>query len=167
MSRYLEIAQDAHLLRLVPPFADGRRAEVTSAPKVFFIDPGLRNALFAGFAPLDGRADRGALWENGVYSELAKQVELLDEIRHWRTTNGAEVDFVVRRRNRLIAIEVKAAALRRPKLSRAARSFVSAYRPRCLAVVNASLATEIDVDGVLVRFVRPWELDQVLEELNG
>ncbi len=165
--RYLQIAEQAHLLRLVPPFTGGKRSEVTGAPKAFFLDNGLRNAVFAGFAPLDERPDRGALWENGVFAELAKRVELLDEIRHWRTTNQAEVDLVIRRRARLVAVEVKAGELARPRISRAARSFAAAYRPACLAVVNASLRLDTEVEGVPVRFLRPWELELILAALEG
>ena len=165
--RYLGIAEEAHVLRLVPPFVGGKRAEVTAAPKVFFIDNGLRNAVFGGFDRSTGRGDRGALWENAVFSELLKRLDLLDEIHFWRSKNGAEVDFVVRRRDRILAIEVKASPLGRPSVSRAAHSFVEAYRPACLGVVNATLSLDTAVEGVPVRFRQPWELGQLLAVLEG
>lgn len=167
VGRYLEIAEDAHVLRQVMPFAEGKRAEVTGTPKVFYLDNGLRNAVFGGFRPSRERADRGALWENAVFNELAKRLELLDEIRFWRSKGGAEMDFVVRRRERMVAIEVKASELIRPIVSRSSHSFLAAYRPACLGVVNASLRLDLVEDGIPVRFVRPWELDLVLGELEG
>jgi predicted AAA+ superfamily ATPase len=163
VGRYLEIAEEAHVLRLVPPFAEGKRSEITGTPKVFFLDNGLRNAVFGGFKPSNERADRGALWENAVFNELAKRLDLLDEIRFWRSKSGAEVDFVVRRGERLVAIEVKAGDLPRPIVSRGTHSFLAAYRPACLGIVNGSLRLDTVVEGVPVRFVRPWELDLVLE----
>lgn len=166
VGRYLEIAEEAHILRLVPPFAGGKRAEVTGTPKVFFLDNGLRNAVFGGFKASHERGDRGALWENAVFNELAKRLDLLDEIRFWRTKSGAEVDFVVRRGEKMVAIEAKAAELLRPTISRGTHSFLEAYRPACLGVVNASLRLDTVEDGVPVRFVRPWELDLVLGELD-
>jgi predicted AAA+ superfamily ATPase len=167
VGRYLEIAEEAHVLRLVPPFAGGKRAEITGTSKVFFLDNGLRNAVFGGFRPSRERADCGALWENAVFNELAKRLELLDEIRFWRSRSGAEVDFVVRRGERMVAIEVKAAELIRPTVSRGTHSFLEAYRPACLGVVNASLRLDTVEDGVNVRFVRPWELDLVLGDLEA
>ena len=164
--RYLEIAEQAHLLRLVPPFAGGKRAEVTGTPKVYFLDNGLRNAVFGGFGPLQNRADRGVLWENALYGELIKRLPLLDEVRFWRSKNGAEVDFVIRRQNRLVALEVKAGALQRPTFSRASRSFLSAYRPVCFGVINASLRQDLSQEGLPVLFRRPWELDEILEFLE-
>jgi len=166
VSRYLAILQDAHVLRLVPPFAGGRRGEVIGTPKVFFIDNGLRNAGFGGFAASSGRADRGALWQNAVFGELSKRPEPPAEIFYWRSKNGAEVDFVVRRQGRLTAIVVHAGELRRPLLPRAARSFLAAYRPACLGIVNGSLKLDLEVDGINVRFRRPWELEEVLAELE-
>jgi len=134
------------------------RAEVTGTPKVYLLDNGLRNALVGGFLPEGRRTDRGPLWENGVFTELLKNLDLLDEVRYWRSKNGAEVDFVVRRGGRLLAVEVKAGSMSRPRLSRAARSFIEAYRPELLAVVNGSLQLDTEVDGVPVAYVRPWEL---------
>ncbi len=165
VSRYLEIAEEAHVLRLVPPFSGGRRAEVTGMPKVYFLDNGLRNAVFGGFMPSSGRADRGALWENAVFGELLKRLPLLAEIFYWRSKSGAEVDFIIRRQDRLMAIEVKAGELHRPRLSRSARSFLAAYRPASMAVLNSSLKLDIEVDGTDVHFRRPWELDELLTEL--
>lgn len=166
VGRYLEIAEEAHVLRLVPPFAEGKRAEITGTPKIFFLDNGLRNAVFGGFNASRERPDCGALWENAVFNELAKRLELLDEIRFWRSKSGAEIDFVVRRGEKMVAIEVKAAGLVRPAVSRGAHSFLEAYKPACLGVVNASLRLDTVEEGVTVRFVRPWEIDLVLGELE-
>ncbi len=166
VARYIEIASQAHVLELVPPFRGGRRAEVTQMPKVFFIDNGLRNALFGGFEKEAGRADRGALWENAVFGELLKRTDLLDQVFYWRTRNGAEVDFVVKRRGRLGAIEVKAGPLGRPSITRASRSFLKAYQPRLLCVINATLEDRTEIEGVPVLFCRPWEMAAFLDALD-
>ncbi len=165
VSRYLAIAGEAHLLHLLPPFAGGKRAEVTGSPKVYFLDNGLRNAIFGGFGATSSRADKGALWENAVFSELRKRLHLLDEVFYWRSKGQAEVDFVVRRQQRLLAIEVKAGPLQRPTVSRGARSFMEAYRPAVFGVLNAALRLDTEVDGVTVRFRRPWEIDELIAEL--
>jgi len=163
VARYLEIAADAHILRLVPPFRGGKRAEITGTPKVYLIDNGLRNTLFAGFGRVDQRADAGALWENAVFSELLKRTRLLDEIYFWRTKNGAEVDFVVRRDQKLLALQVKSGMPARPQLGRAARSFIRAYRPECFGVINGSINHDDTLDGVPIRYRRPWEIGELLK----
>ncbi len=164
-ARYLEIASDAHVLQLVPPYAGGKRAEITGASKVFFFDNGLRNSLFGGFGPLNNRADLGALWENAVFGEIEKQTRLLDRVSFWRSKNGAEVDFVVERDGELIGIEVKASSFNRPVLSRSAQSFLAAYHPKHFWVVNASLRAEVTIEGLSVIFCRPQELGGLLSSV--
>lgn len=161
-ARYIDIAEQAHVLHMLAPFAGGRRAEITSTPKAFFLDTGLRNALFAGFVPLANRPDRGALWECALFSEVLKHLGLLDEILFWRSKSGAEVDFVVRRDRRLLCLEAKAGAMRVPGIGRAARSFVDAYEPLCLGVINRSLRHDTRTGDTPVMFRRPWEIPELL-----
>ena len=158
---YLEILEESHVIRRLRPFLGGRRAEITSAPKLFFVDTGLRNHLFGGFGALQGRGDRGAVLENHVCAELCKWCEPLDDLRYWRSRNGAEVDFVLRRGETLMAIEVKACALSRPTVPRALRSFVEAYQPAAAVVVNQGLVE----DGMLGEGTRL--LFRGVEELTG
>jgi len=91
---------------------------------------------------------------------LTKLAGPLDELRFWRTKNGAEVNFVLCRGDRLIAVEVKASAMKRPTIPRACRIFAQAYRPDLLLMVNLWLdaGLEIEIEGVPVRFCRPERL---------
>jgi predicted AAA+ superfamily ATPase len=152
---YINLMAESHLVKLVPPFVGGKRAEVTSAPKIFFFDNGLRNLLFGGFTPENQRADFGALTENLVFAELCKYTNpLLDSILYWRSSSGAEVDFIIRTTGQLIAVEVKAGSLKRPKISRSLRSFITAYRPDKVFVFNESLVASSKIEGVDVIFDR-------------
>ncbi len=161
VARYIDLMVETHVLYRALPFAGGRRAELTHRPKVYFADTGLRNALLRRLEPLSQRVDpvdRGAVFESWVGGELRKLLSPLqpgDELRYWRTRSGAEVDFVVPRPDGLLAYEVKATRLRRPKLTRSARSFVDAYGPRQLFVVNLSLEHRERVGGTEVCWVTP------------
>ncbi len=158
VAEYCRLLEETHLIRLVRPFVGGKRAEITSARKVFFVDNGVRNQLFGGFQPAAERPDRGALLENLAFTELAKTVNpLLDGLSAWRSKSGAEVDFVVEHQGRLLACEVKAGDSR-ASLSRSARSFIDAYQPEQLLVVNRRVYPEIAVGSTRVRFLRVEEL---------
>ncbi len=160
---YCRLLEETHVLRLVRPFVGGKRAEITSAPKVFFLDNGIRNQLFGGFQPVTDRADRGALVENLVFSELSKHLNpLLDSIRFWRSKSGAEVDFVVERQGRLAGFEVKAGDAR-GRLSRSARSFLDAYALPVFFVVNRRRYDDLQLGSTTVRFVRLVDLPDVLQ----
>ncbi len=74
---YINLMAESHLVKPVPPFVGGKRAKVTSTPKIFFIDNGLRNLLFGGFASANQPADYGALTENLIFTGLCKHTNPL------------------------------------------------------------------------------------------
>jgi predicted AAA+ superfamily ATPase len=163
VAEYCRLLEETHLLRLVRPYVGGKRAEITSARKVYLLDNGIRNQLFGGFQAAADRPDRGALLENLVFAELAKTVHpLLDGLSTWRSKSGAEVDFVVEHQGRLLACEVKAGDSR-GLLSRSARSFLEAYQPEQLLVVNRRAFPEVVVGATRVRFLRAEDLAGAVE----
>jgi predicted AAA+ superfamily ATPase len=163
VAEYCRLLEETHLIRLVRPFVGGKRAEITSARKVFLLDNGIRNQLFGGFQPAAERSDRGALLESLVFTELAKTVHpLLDGLSTWRSKSNAEVDFVVEHQGRLLACEVKAGDSR-GILSRSARSFLEAYEPEQLLIVNRRNFPDVRVGSTQVRFLRTEELSRAVE----
>lgn len=163
VAEYCRLLEETHLIRLVRPFVGGKRAEITGARKVFLLDNGIRNQLFGGFQPAAERSDRGALLENLVFTELAKTVHpLLDGLSTWRSKSGAEMDFVVEHQGRLLACEVKAGDSR-GTLSRSARSFVEAYQPEELLLVNRRAFPETMLGSIRVRFLSAEELAGAVE----
>jgi len=156
---YVEILEESHIVKLVRPFAGGRRRELTTSPKIYFVDNGIRNQLLNAFSediPL--RTDKGALMENWVFSELYKRLPLTAAIHFWRSKAGGEVDFVVEQAGRVAALEVKAAALERPQISRSMRSFVDAYHPERFVVMNRSLETQLALNNLSIDFYTPDSL---------
>jgi len=98
----LEAAFAAHVIR---PFAEGGRAEIVSAPRVYGFDTGFV-CHYRGITALRPE-DMGLLWEHLVLNELHAHVGRLP-IRYWRTKRGSEVDFVLVRHGRPpVAIESK------------------------------------------------------------
>ncbi len=159
---YLAILEEAHVVQTARPFAGGKRSELTSRPKVYLVDCGLRNQLAGGLTAWEERGDQGPLLENWVFSELVKGLPLDHSVHFWRSTSGAEVDFVVVGPDRIRAVEVKAGALGRPKVPRAVRSFVRAYGPERLVIVNTGLEAEGEIEGTPVTWCRPEGLGAAL-----
>ncbi len=136
VASYLEILQASHVVAMVPPYAGGKRSELTKTPKVFFVDSGIRNHLLHSFRRPADRVDSGPTTENWVFGELLKSLPLSVNIHFWRSTSRAEVDFVIDTGRRIIGIEVKAGASARPKIPRSARSFIDAYQPKHFFIVT-------------------------------
>lgn len=168
VSSYLEILEESHILHRTRPFAAGKRRELTSSPKIHFIDNGVRNQLIRNFSPdLQRRVDRGKLFENWVFSEIKKVLPLQAGLHFWRSKAGAEVDFVIEQAGKLLAVEAKFSSHIRPKLSRSARSFIQAYQPEALIVVNPSLQADILIERTPVRFLPPVSFARWLKNLFG
>ena len=158
VSEYAHLLQETHIVRLLRPFVGGKRAEITSAPKVFFIDNGIRNLLFGGFGPVQNRPDRGALWENLAFTEIYKEINpVLDSIHYWRSKAGAEVDFVIQHQGRIAACEIKAGDSR-GKIPRASKSFIEAYQPELFLAVSGNAHPSMEIGNTTVHFIRLSEL---------
>jgi hypothetical protein len=165
VASYLEILESSHILHVLRPFAGGRRSELTRARKLFFVDNGLRHHLVGDYRPLEDRPDAGTALENWVFSELWKALPTGSELRFWRSTSKAEVDFVIASGAALIGIEVKAARLGRARVSRSARSFIEAYEPRALIVVNQGVSTNEQLGPTEIRWAAPREVTASLADL--
>ncbi|MEA2028348.1 MAG: ATP-binding protein, partial [Campylobacterota bacterium] len=89
LKEYLSVFEKAFLIQTITPFFTNKQLEIVKNPEVFFLDMGLRNAIIKNFSTLDNRVDKGAMLENFVFRELVEQ-----ELKYYRTKNGAEVDFI-------------------------------------------------------------------------
>jgi len=168
VSSYLEILESSHITLALPPFAGGRRAEVTSRPKIYLVDNGIRNQLVHDFRPLEQRVDAGAMLENWVFTELWKILPQGATLHFWRSSSGAEVDFVLVRGEQILGIEVKASHLQRPRLPRAARSFIEAYTPNAFLLLNTGLRHREQLGSTTVHWILPGDLtEQVLDVFQG
>ena len=84
-------------------------------------------------------------------------------LHYWRTTDGAEVDFVIDRTQEVIPIEVKYTDLKTTTLSRSFRNFVEKYKPRKAFVVNLSYCGELMLGETVVHFVPYYTLEKSLQ----
>lgn len=97
IQRYLALLEKTLIVFRLGPFSRKLRNEIKKSVKIYFYDNGIRNATIANFAPLDLRADVGALWENYLISERMKSNHYRGRWRNryfWRTTNQQEIDYL-------------------------------------------------------------------------
>lgn len=108
--RYISIFEQSYLIFRLYPYTSNRRDEIGKAPKIYFYDLGLRNAIIDDFSTPRLRRDYGALFESFIISEVVKHNQYTGhtfKIAYWRTTQGAEVDLVLHDRQTLIGCEIK------------------------------------------------------------
>ena len=109
-ARYLDLLEKMFIVRRVRGYIRNLRNEISKKAKYYFLDNGIRNAIISQFNPLSLRDDIGALWENFIFMELAKQSNLkgkFDNYYFWRTHVGQEIDIIKENNGILSAIECK------------------------------------------------------------
>jgi predicted AAA+ superfamily ATPase len=122
--RYLNLLEASYQLIRLPTYAVNRTKRLTKSPKLYWSDTALALHLAGDPEPC------GAHLENLVVNDLLAwrdaQVRA-PEILYWRTSKGAEVDFVVEQGQKLLAIEVKASRKVTHKDARHLRTFLDEY----------------------------------------
>ena len=111
---YLEILEDTLLAWRLPAFEAKLRVRERKHPKLYWIDPGLVRAVKRQLGPV-GIEERGSLLEGWIHTLLrvyGQHRNLWEDLYFWGPTQArrTEVDFLLRRGNEMLAIEVKASA---------------------------------------------------------
>jgi hypothetical protein len=105
---YLDLLTDAYMLRRLQPWHANLRKRQVKAPKVYVRDTGLLHELLgiSTAAELYTHPKLGASWEGfAIEQVLAGQPH--DDAFFWATHQGAEIDLVLRRGERLLGVECK------------------------------------------------------------
>jgi uncharacterized protein len=77
------------------------------------------------------------LFQNFVFHRLKEWVRDTSwQVHYWRTTNKAEVDFVVDQGVELIPVEVKYQNLLKPNPGRSLLSFLAQYQPKKAYIIH-------------------------------
>ncbi|MCX4291428.1 MAG: ATP-binding protein [Odoribacter sp.] len=160
--KYLWYAENTFILKAVRPYSGNRMKEIVKAPVYYFTDLGFRNYMLGSFQYNSGMRD-GFVFQNFIFRILNKALRnSAATLHYWRTTDGAEVDFVIDRTQEVIPVEVKYADLKTSTLSRSFRNFVEKYKPRKAFVVNLSYNGELKLGDTFVHFVPYYLLEEML-----
>lgn len=153
LAHYLDLLSAVGMLTGLRKFAGEAVRQRGSSPKFQVFNTALITA-HAGLSPEEARADHefwGRLTESAVGAHLANAAACGEcELFYWRD-RSREVDFVVRRGDRLIAIEVKSA--RAPAILPGLVAFAQQFAPQRTLLVGAD---GIAVSEFLSRPVEHW-----------
>lgn len=137
---YLEILQQAFLIRLLPQFSGGVIRQKASSPKIVPLCPALVHAFVS-----PERMDRDQSWKGRII-ELVVGAKL--SLRHkslyyWRKRN-LEVDYVIAENGEITAVEVKSG---RERKRTGVNAFLKEYPQAKVKVVDASNLKEFLAEG--------------------
>lgn len=108
---YLEVLEETLLCFRVPGFEAKQRVRERKHPKWYWCDPGIVRAMRRSRG-VPGSEERGALFE-GLVAQILRAYRdyagLCDDITYWSAERrSTEVDFVLSRGDRYVAVEAKA-----------------------------------------------------------
>lgn len=135
VEKYLGLLEQTFIVFRLPAFSSNPRKEISKSQKFYFWDTGIRNALLNEFSTHGMRSDIGALWENWVVAEFARQNLLKGGTKNlyfWRSHAGSEVDLIIRQDDRMQAFEIKWSLQKKTQ-----RAFSDRYRVP-VSIINRS-----------------------------
>jgi hypothetical protein len=153
LAHYLDLLAGAGMVCGLPKYASDAARTRGSSPKLQVLNTALMTVT-TGVSPAEAKSDRefrGRLVESAVGAHLANAAAAGEcELFYWRD-RGQEVDFIVRCRNRLVAIEVKSG--RAPQAHSGTAAFAAAFKVRRTLLVGGD---GVPVEDFLGRSVSEW-----------
>jgi predicted AAA+ superfamily ATPase len=105
---YLDLLTDAFMIRQLQPWHANLKKRQIKAPKIYIRDSGLLHALLGIDKPksLLSHPKMGASWEGFAIEQILSN-EMHDEAYFWATHQGAEIDLILSRSDKLYGVEFK------------------------------------------------------------
>ncbi len=108
---YIDIMEQTFIFRILPPYIVNLKKRLVKSPKIFIRDTGLLHALLGIESQDDlmGHPVYGSSWEGFVIENV---LSLLPKWRpaFYRTSSGSEIDLILEKGRRRIAVECKASS---------------------------------------------------------
>jgi hypothetical protein len=153
LAHYLDLLAGAGMVCGLPKYAGDAARTRGSSPKLQVLNTALMTVT-TGVSLEEAKSDRefhGRLVESAVGAHLANAAAAGEcELFYWRD-RGQEVDFIVRSRNRLVAIEVKSG--RAPQAHAGTAAFSEAFKVRRTLLVGGD---GVAVEDFLGRSLSEW-----------
>lgn len=153
LAHYLDLLAGAGMVCGLSKYAGDAARTRSSSPKLQVLNTALMTVT-SGVSPEEVGSDRefrGRLVESAVGAHLANAAATGEcEVYYWRE-RGREVDFIVRSRNRLVAIEVKSG--RAPLAHAGTAAFAAAFKVRRTLLVGGD---GVGLEDFLSRSVSQW-----------
>ena len=128
VKRYVDVLEQTYLIRSLPPFFANTKKRIVKSPKIYVRDTGLLHQLLQirTFNDLLGHPVFGASWEGLVVENVCSSVRNA-EFSFFRSATGEEMDLIVQKNGRVVAIECKASTA--PQIAQGFWNAVDIIRP--------------------------------------
>lgn len=110
---WLSVLESSHIIALLEPYHRSIGKRLVKSPKLYFLDTGLAAHLMglSSWQDIEKSHLAGAIWETYAFNQTHRA--FLEHgianppLYYWRTKDGQEVDFLIDKGGRFIALEAK------------------------------------------------------------
>ena len=121
LKNYLEILEESFVLRTLHPYSGNLKKRLIKSPKLYIRDSGILHSILKinDFNDLLGNLIIGRSWEGFALENIISTLDTLGQdclYSFYRTSNGAEIDLILEKGNKKIAIEFKSSMAPKPSV---------------------------------------------------
>ncbi|PIW11805.1 MAG: hypothetical protein COW35_04985 [Candidatus Infernicultor aquiphilus] len=135
LKNFLNILEKTYIIELLQPYFTNQRKAVRKNRKIYFLDTGFRNACIGLITSPSNPNEIGHLVENITFNVLKKVNSYLfaESIQFffYRTYDGGEIDFLVKKGDEIFPIEVKYQNFIKEKIPTVMKNFMKAKGKGC------------------------------------
>jgi predicted AAA+ superfamily ATPase len=147
---YISFFEKAYLFYVLPFFEYSLKKQLRREKKIYISDVGLRTATAFQFSQ-----DTGRYVENLVFNALRSKNK---DIYYWKSKTGAEIDFLVRHKGTMTAVNVCYADVMPERKFVGFKHLVDENISTVKnIIVSRNLSDCLELDGVVVEVVPIWE----------
>ncbi len=149
IKNYIDILENTYMLRIIQPYHFNIKKRLIKSPKIYFRDTGVLHALLniETFNELYAHPIYGSSWEVTVIENIIAKYKGWDYF-FYRTAKGIEIDLVLTKNNKRIAIEIKTSST--PKLTKGFWQAIEDLKPtETYVIANVKMSYPLE-KGVLV-----------------
>ena len=131
---YIDLLEQTFMVRTLPPYSGNVKKRLVKSPKVYIRDTGILHALLniETMEDLFGHPIYGASFEGYVVENIITRLPRW-QTSFYRTSNGAEIDLVLSKGMRKIAVEIKSSTS--PRVAQGFWNCVDTIAPEQTAVI--------------------------------
>ncbi len=138
---WLSLLSGSFMVRLLPPFSSNLGKRLIKAPKVYLRDSGLLHTLL-GLETMEdifGHPAYGASWEGHALETILSRLRPSVHASFYRDSNGCEIDLVLERGTKRLALELKAG--KTPEITKPFLNAIAALNIPKTFVISRALET--------------------------
>ena len=112
VDNYLSLLEKVYQIHLLKPYFENIGKSFVKSPKVYLTDSGICSHVLNinSIQELENSRYKGEIYETFVFAELLKHINYSSSVMeffYYRTQDKKEIDFIIKKGERILAIEVK------------------------------------------------------------